>query len=73
MIRHCDGADPGLTLRVLRTHFNPGRMTRNPQDDQVLGTDYAIVNCDCGATFDDAERQAAYPHDLHPPATGAAR
>lgn len=64
MMRHCDGTDPNLTRRVLTTHFEPATQTRSDVwQGAAAGTDYTIINCACGLSFDDVDHRTTWPHE----------
>lgn len=55
MIRHCDGTDPNLRMRVFVDPVTGEKSTK---------TDAISVErpCDCGGTFDDINHMTYYPH-----------
>jgi hypothetical protein len=63
MIRNCNGQDPNLTREMLRTDFNPGTMTESPNWGFRGNALAVVINCQCGATFDDVTRMTVYPHE----------
>ena len=74
MWRHCDGQDPDLTREIEPWSYDPETETVSPWDD-IHGDDYTmIINCACGASFDDNTRRLDYPHRrirrIHPIDTG---
>lgn len=68
MLRRCDGTDPNLTQVIPASDLTPA-MTVSPWDrlpafgGRGSKDSYRVINCDCGAIFDDVDQLVTWPHE----------